>query len=74
MWARVLLGAPTQDLGLLAAGISAFVAEVAWFDQLEQAADRALAGASAAEVAAAADAAAVTFDHEAAFWAMTWDG
>jgi formylaminopyrimidine deformylase / aminopyrimidine aminohydrolase len=151
-WGRILHVAPTEDLGLLADGISAFAAEVAWFDQLgaergltvpaeplpvtdqynrhllevasqsypvalaamfavevayleawrsarpghepfrpfvehwtddafaafvgrlEQAADRALADASAADVDAAAAAVAVTFDHEAAFWAMTWHG
>ena len=151
-WGGILRGAPTEDLALLADGISAFVAEVAWFDhlgaerglvvraeplpvtqrynrhllevaaepypvalaamwavevayleawraarpghgpfrkfvehwtdaafaafvdRLEQAADRALAHASAAEVAGAAGAVAGTFDHEAAFWVMTWDG
>lgn len=151
-WGRILCGAPTRDLALLADGISAFATEVAWFDQLgaerglsvpaeplpvtdrynrhllglaaepypvalaamwavevayleawrsarpghgpfrpfvehwtdagfaafvarlENAADRALADASAAEVAAAARAVAGTLDHEATFWVMTWDG
>ena len=151
-WGAILRGAPTEDLALLADGIGAFVAEMAWFDQLgaerglvvpaeplpvthrynrhlldvaaepypvalaamwavevayleawraarpghetfrkfvehwtdeafaafvdrlEQAGDRALADASAAEVAGAAAAVAATFDHEAAFWVMTWNG
>ncbi|HZJ06701.1 MAG TPA: hypothetical protein VFD59_14670 [Nocardioidaceae bacterium] len=47
---------------------------VAFVDRLEAAADRALGGASAAEVAAAADAVVLTAGHEAAFWAMTWPG
>jgi thiaminase len=39
-WAIVLAAAPAEDLGLLAEGIAAFVAEVAWFDDI--AVDRAL--------------------------------
>ena len=46
----------------------------AFVDRLEQAGDGALAVASAAHVDAAAAAMAVTFDHEAAFWVMTWHG
>jgi formylaminopyrimidine deformylase / aminopyrimidine aminohydrolase len=42
-------------------------------DRLERAVDRALAGASAAEVDAAGRAVALTAGHEAAFWAMTLD-
>jgi thiaminase/transcriptional activator TenA len=33
-WGRVLAAAPADDLLLLADGISAFVAEMAWFDEL----------------------------------------
>lgn len=151
-WAALLTKAPSDDLALLADGINAFVAEMAWFDELGAerdlvipaaplpaaadyhshllgmageaypvalaamwaveaayleawrsalpgaavyrpfvehwtdagfvafvdrlgcAADRALAGASAADVDAAADAVVVTAGHEAAFWAMTWSG
>jgi formylaminopyrimidine deformylase / aminopyrimidine aminohydrolase len=151
-WGLLLAAAPVEDLGLLSDGIAAFVAEVAWFEELgterglaipaeplpatdaynahllrmagepypvalaamwaveaayleawrsalpgapayrafvehwaddafgafvarlESAADRALAGASAAEVDAAAGAIAETAGHEAAFWAMTFTG
>jgi thiaminase/transcriptional activator TenA len=151
-WGLLLVTARADDLALLAEGITAFVAEVAWFEdlaaarglsvtakplpaaadyqshllrmarqpypvaltamwtveaayleawrtalpgapsyrpfvehwtdpafvdfvgRLEAAADRALAKAPPAEVAAAADALVLTSRHEAAFWAMTWSG
>lgn len=150
-WARTLVGAPAGDLGLLADGIAAFAAELAWFDELAAArglrlpaartraaaaydahlqrvaagphavalatywaveaaylaawrtaspgapayrpfvehwteaafaafvdrlrgaADRALAAAPPADVAAARHAVARTLGHEAAFWAMAWE-
>lgn len=33
-WGRMLAGAPAGDLGLLGVGISAFTAELSWFEQL----------------------------------------